>query len=300
MIVDYSELTEDISDYNNVQTDIETLKTHLADFDKNNFFSILSVNIRSIRANLNLLLAYIAAIDYKYDFIILTETWLDANTNVGLEIPGYISENTYRNKHGGGISIFYLPCFNVSIIPEFSTTHECFESLFLKIVCDDNIVVCLGGVYRPPSCNLNQFNESFKDIILSKLTFQRLIIAGDFNVNLLNDNPSFSEKCFKNLFSEFNLNQLIKHPTRVTSNTNSLIDHIWTSLTSITFTSVTDFPISDHYPVCSLFQLKLDHEPKLITFRTCSENALLKFQENFDHIYYKYMNCQLICPHQMI
>ena len=72
---------------------------------------------------MNLLLAYIATVNYKYDFIILTETWLDSYNNVGLEIPGYASENIYRSKHGGGVSIFYLPSFNVTVIPELSIIH---------------------------------------------------------------------------------------------------------------------------------------------------------------------------------
>ena len=173
--------------------------------------------------------------------------------------------------------------------------------VFLKIMLDDNLNVCLGAVYRPPSCNLNQFNITFKDQILSKITFQKIIIAGDFNVNFLNNNPSLSERCFTNLFSEFNLDQIVKYPTRVTSNTSSLIDHIWTSISSIKFSSVTDFLIADHYPICSLFQLKeTKNEPKLITFRTYSDDAVNKFQENFRPIHFKYMNCQLTCPHQLM
>ena len=301
MMEDYSQLFVDNFNHINVQTDIETLKDHLVTFKNKSNLSILSVNIRSLRANLNLLLAYIAAIDYKYDFIIVTETWLDIHTNIGLEIPGYISENTYRNKHGGGVSIFYLSTYNVSVIPELSLVNECFESLFLKITFSNNIIVCLGAVYRPPSCNLNQFNISFKDLILSKIAFQKIIIAGDFNVDLLNNNLSLSERSFINSFSEFNLDQLIKHPTRVTSNTSSLIDHIWTSLSSIKFTSVTDFQIADHYPVCVLFHLnETFDETKLVTFRTCSNNALQMFKENFTTIYFKYMNCQLTCPHQLM
>ena len=298
MLDDYSDLVLDSFNHNNIETDIETLNNNLTSFDKKTNLSVLSVNIRSIRANFNQLLAFTSYIKHEFDFIIVTETWLESSLNVGLDIPGYVSEHIFRNKHGGGISIFYLPIYSVSKISELSTINDCFESLFLNIKCNNHETICLGGVYRPPSCSLTQFNHSFRDTILSKLSFKNLLLAGDFNVNLLKENPSLAERDFNNLLSEFNLYQLIQFPTRVTPESSSLIDHIWTTISPISFSSVTDYPISDHYPICALFPLSAENEPKLITFRTCSENAIDKFTEKFNELHIKYMNCPLNCPHK--
>ena len=56
--------------------------------------------------------------------------------------------------------------------------------------------------------------------------------------------------------TEYGLTQLIKHPTRVTKSSSSIIDHINASdVSSLSEFFVTDLSIRDHYPICATLSL---------------------------------------------
>ena len=75
------------------------------------------------------------------------------------------------------------------------------------------------------------------------------IIVGDLNINLLSD-TLFADT----LKAEFHLTQLITEPTRITSSTATLIDHLHTSQkATIAESGVVNMHISDHCAIfCSL------------------------------------------------
>ena len=74
---------------------------------------------------------------------------------------------------------------------------------------------------------------------------------GDFNINLLNIEEQQYVNEFLDALLVFNMFPLIKYPTRVTANSTSLIDNIFTNddnanvLSSGLFLS----DISDHFPI---------------------------------------------------
>ena len=75
------------------------------------------------------------------------------------------------------------------------------------------------------------------------------IILGDFNINMLQPQPSW-----ESTFSLYGLQQVVTEPTRVTSKTATLLDHIYTNNKSkLADISLSDIGLSDHAPVkCSL------------------------------------------------
>ena len=52
-----------------------------------------------------------------------------------------------------------------------------------------------------------------------------LIVMGDLNINLEKDMPFI----WQNILNSYNLTQINKNPTRTTSHSSSLIDHIYVS-----------------------------------------------------------------------
>ncbi|KAG8275028.1 hypothetical protein J6590_094876 [Homalodisca vitripennis] len=68
---------------------------------------------------------------------------------------------------------------------------------------------------------------------------------GDFNVDALNNNHP-STKRLVDLLRSFDLELLVKSPTRVTTNTQSAIDNIITNISDVAVT-VVNTAISDHY-----------------------------------------------------
>ena len=89
-----------------------------------------------------------------------------------------------------------------------------------------------------------------------------IFILGDMNINILKNGVNFLErttclngstpietilKKYKTFCSSFSLLQIINSPTRVTSNTSSLIDHILTNANDkISNSGVIDVGLSDH------------------------------------------------------
>ena len=121
------------------------------------------------------------------------------------------------------------------------------------------ISVCI--IYKPPSQSqfLQQIITEFEALDLDN----EIYVLGDFNINLLFQDKYILSKSnviknldknllpeirrYKEFCSIYGLSQLIDSPTRITSNTSNLIDHILTNTQeNISQSGVIDTAISDH------------------------------------------------------
>jgi len=130
------------------------------------------------------------------NLIALTETWLrSSNTNKSIDIPGYKiiradrkSKRGDRNK-GGGVAIFVLKNLKTKIILNSSKDNaqiDNAEFLFVEIFTRTAKIV-FGVVYRAPRCNAENTRKLFDLIISTVAHEQNVLIAGDFNINFLNN-----------------------------------------------------------------------------------------------------------------
>ena len=105
---------------------------------------------------------------------------------------------------------------------------------------------------------------------------KEIILLGDFNKNLLEDNL---DKEWQNLTLSLGLTQLISQPTRVTSSSKTLIDHIYTSNEdNISSVSVNKQTISDHYAI--LGNRKLNYCVNKHSHQTITYRSFKRFDEN--------------------
>ena len=119
--------------------------------------------------------------------------------------------------------------------------------IWLEISKDKGKSFLIGNVYRPPDSRI-EYNDRFEDFIenASKES-KEITLLGDFNKNLFEDNL---DREWQNLTLLLGLTQMISQPTRVTPNSQTLIDHIYTSTEeNILFVSVKELTISDHYAI---------------------------------------------------
>ena len=82
-----------------------------------------------------------------------------------------------------------------------------------------------------------------------KLINKKVFIMGDFNINLLNFESHVPTNDFVNTFFSYNFLPCINHPTRISHNSSTIIDNIFTNLTNLKITCgniVTQ--ISNHFP----------------------------------------------------
>ena len=72
-----------------------------------------------------------------------------------------------------------------------------------------------------------EYNDRFEEFIDNVLNEEKeFILLGDFNKNLLNKD---TDRDWGNFTTSLGLTQLINEPTRVTNDSKTLIDHIYTA-----------------------------------------------------------------------
>ena len=149
-------------------------------------FSLVTLNIRSCRKNFNLLTSFINTYLLCFSVIVLVETWLMDEIDIGFGIPGYKQLNLYRNSHGGGIKVLFRDVFNANIVDELTFMNDICEVLSFYL-CFNNLKFFISCTYRRPSFSISRFNDLFVKNVLGKLQIgDNALLTGDFNINLYN------------------------------------------------------------------------------------------------------------------
>ena len=259
-------------------------------------FSIIHINCRSLRKNFYNIQNYLKQLNIKFDVIAITETWLFSLEHDNFQIEGYNSNFVSRDeKRGGGVCIYVNNKFKYKVIDSLSLStginSNCsVDSLFIEIDNCKNKNIIIGCIYNPPNNNVMQFNE-YLSSVLDKVSQKYCYICGDFNINLLNiEKHSLSNK-FLDIFLENGYYPLITHPTRITSNTATLIDNIYTNVLNKNISSglfITD--ISDHLPNFQItYELLVnkdtnDQHLKSHLIRDISDKRLSEFKHKISNI----------------
>ena len=144
---------------------------------------------------------------------------------------------------------------------------EDLESIWLQINFPNNKPILLNFVYRPPSSNqiwIEKYEQQFTSAESTNLDY---ILLGDYNIQYTTTSTYNNIKWAK-VVHDFGLNQLIKSPTRVTNNSSSIIDHIYSTNEQAIFEIlVPKIAKSDHYPIALTYHnhIKTCHENKYKT-----------------------------------
>ena len=97
------------------------------------------------------------------------------------------------------------------------------------------------------------FNENLKNVIDSiKCSTIPCYLLGDFNINLLNQSSHQATSDFLDILYSGGFIPLISRPTRITGDSATLIDHIYTNnyhVNTSMYQGVLVPDITDHYPV---------------------------------------------------
>ena len=114
----------------------------------------------------------------------------------------------------------------------------------------------IAGIYRIPNTDINLFIDKLNEIIEPLKSSSELILLGDFNINLLNNdsNKNSFELCLQSNY----LVPTILAPTRVATKTlqnglqvttETLIDNIIIKPNTNHHSGLIESTITDHYPV---------------------------------------------------
>ena len=274
-------LNENLDIFNCKYISVDTFKNVKQNFVRG--LSLICFNIRSFNKNSEEFLAYLQNTNHIFDIIILTETWGKDDTHTLFTIPGYNSLHNYRkNKRGGGVSLFIKDTYKYMPIDDFDNSDETIETIGATIYYPkSNKSTKVLGVYRPPSSNINDTTEKIGNIIANNsLQLTETVIAGDFNICLLEENHSQQTTNFINKMREFFFRPLITRPTRFQNNSATVIDHIWTNSTSTIDSFIFYCDITDHCPVyCRInTPLAIGNDQIRVKFRDMSDANKIKFK----------------------
>ena len=223
-------------------------------FDKR--VSFLFCNLRSFPSNFeNFYLNYFHNNPSKPSILAFCETRITDDTQDLFSIPGYNSIHNNRNSRGGGLMLALSSNFSFCLIPECTFMLEFIESLFVKVEIGNQTII-LGVIYRPPAASKPLFLEYYNKI-LEHINYDKCYILGDFNLDLLKYETDNHVRSYVDLSMEFSYRPLINKPTRITSHSATLLDHIWSNNLSETLNSgILMNDCSDHFaPFCSVQEI---------------------------------------------
>ena len=138
----------------------------------------------------------------------------------------------------------------------------------------------LGNIYRPPNAT-TATTAFFNDLeaMLEKVATQckGVVLMGDLNINLLTKS-GLAER-IDLIASENSLIQLVSTPTRITNQTMSLLDLLYTTTPDLFLnTGSVDFTNSNHFMIYTEYVQEVKPQPKMKlirSFKRCNKEELM-------------------------
>ena len=213
--------------------DIESFKTIK---QEKNTFSIIHLNIASLRKHKEELDTTLNMLGFKFDVIGISETKLkkDVVPDFDINIPGYKCFSSPTEADKGGVMLYILDKYNC--IPRKNLDKIVYksyvlESIFAEIIVSGKKNIVVGCIYRHPSMTVSDFNENYLNPLMENLTDKKHnFLLGDFNVDLMKTDTDEDSMAYLDIISSNLFVPHIIHPTRITPHTKTLIDNIFSNL----------------------------------------------------------------------
>ena len=202
----------------------------------------LHANVRSLIPKLSELRLFLSKT--KTSVFAATETWLDSSVNDGeIQISGFNVVRRDRSRNGGGVAMYIRD--DIAYNPRPDLDVDGLESTWVELLLPKSKGILVCTAYRPP--NDSSFLSKFESCLSKVEPGKEWYLLGDFNIDLLRrTSPMYSS--YMELLSFFGCEQLIVEPTRVSSNSSSLIDHVITNVSELVQESgVVCSGFSDHF-----------------------------------------------------
>ena len=140
------------------------------------------------------------------------------------------------------------------------------ECVTIEINLKNQSNILISCIYRAPGQTLPTFCENIETIVNNDYINKTMLVCGDFSIDLLQHETHDCVRQFLDLMYSLGLYPLITKPTRISQNTATLIDNIFTT------------DIEQHY-TCGLFINDIsDHLPIFAVGKYINKNEAKKKQ----------------------
>lgn len=226
--------------------------------DKEKRLRLGQLNVRSLNTGQDEFI--VTVLKYKIDILAINESWIkDGEEVLAPSIPQYRFVHKARiGKRGGGVGFYVRRGIVTKILQH---PHSMLEQLWIEVRLSGG-TLALGTAYRPEDISVQDALDSLSESINVMSHCDYICVLGDLNINLLSV-ESVQSREFLLFSNQHNMVQLVDEPTRVTDNTESLLDIVLTDDTSRckNIKVVHNRCLSDHATVMADFDLR---KPKFI------------------------------------
>ena len=257
---DVSFFVVNIRSLNTEYFSLPDVKIGFSKFESPDTFSVLHLNIRSLRKNFEDLKELYKTLNLKFSKVCFSETWADDDkleNDSLIQLPGYnVLHQIRKNCRGGGISVFVHDSLSFKRPEKFGINSEAVESLSIKISNKKCKNIILNRIYRPSNGDIETCENCFKNLFSKNDTVNKHnVLAGNFNLNVLDFENNKNVQNFMDYMFLYGMMPAINKPTRVTANMATAIDHIITNVIKETGfkTEILKTSISGHFAIILTF-----------------------------------------------
>ena len=213
--------------------DIEEIQT-LNIRNKSKSLSMFHINTCSLSKNFDDLEYLLKTTNMNFDIIAISETRITKNINKisNINLNNYIFEFIPT----AGETLTYVAnhlAYNRRTDLQIYKKRD-LESTFIEISNPKESNVIIGCIYRHPNVDLNEFNSDYLNHLLTKLSKEKktVFLFSDYNVDLSKYERHFPTNEFLDFLASSMFLPYIMQPARVTSNSKTIIDNIFSNIIS--------------------------------------------------------------------
>ena len=164
------------------------------------------------------------------------------------ELEGFSFECVDSPTDAGGVGVYLSNQINYCLRKDLDLGARHCEDLWLDIELDNKKFV-FGVIYRHPGQKYNSFCDKLCNTLnMLNKSKSNYIIVGDFNIDLLKYNLVTPVTNYVNSLHSMRCNVSVDLPTRVTCNSSTCIDHVYSNFDSDKLgNNVLVSDVSDHY-----------------------------------------------------
>lgn len=192
--------------------------------------SIISLNINSLKKHMDDLFGFLKSMTKTPNVIILSEIRHNVDEILNMYFPDYNYYISYpKTNKCGGVCILINKCIPHTYDKNLQIDHNLIENVVVKLNCTHTSLY-VSGIYKHPALsNLKELGELLINQLSKIPKNATTILAGDFNVNLMNETNDANIMNYINKLESNNIKQVISGATRISNTSRSLIDHMYLS-----------------------------------------------------------------------
>ena len=131
------------------------------DSSSHDSFSILHLNIRSIKKNFDNFKYFFSTLGFPFNVICFSETWLDEVGNSLYELRNYISKHQVRDdRKGGRVSMYIHNSLSFKVLSNLCIDSVDIESLSIELSLDNKCSTFVNVLYIPPNGKIEPFKNN--------------------------------------------------------------------------------------------------------------------------------------------